>query len=717
MLRPATHLAAILIASSSFSAITAADGTDHWSFLPPTRPEIPAVADASWPRNPIDHFLLAELEAFDVPPAPEADRATLLRRLKFDLTGLPPTPEEVEAFLDDPSPFAYEGQVDRLLASPRYGERMAQHWLDLARYADTDGFEFDHTRPDMWRYRDWVVSAFNDDLPYDRFLALQMAADELEPDNPAAAVATGFHRCYPDMVDMNDQGERRQIALDDITETTGLAVLGLTIGCARCHDHKFDPLSQVDFYRLQAFFTPSRFDDAYPVSTPAQERAHADAVRSWQGELAALRASILRLEADARETLAPGPPRDPRPNTQDAFATPAEDRTPDQIRIVFDALAKDPRVDPARLDATLGPDRLAERNALRARLDALNDAGPPPLPVARVLVEDSPDAPPTHLLLRGQYGKPGPEVGPGFPSRLDPTDPRINPTDHSTGRRSALAAWLTQPDHPLTARVFVNRLWQLHFGRGIVATPSDFGVMGTYPSHPDLLDWLATELPNQGWSIKRMQRLIVTSAAYRMSSQFDPDSHAIDPDNELFWRQNRRRLDGEAIRDALLASSGLLNPAQGGPPIFPELPEELTKLSSQGAIWPVSPTPAERNRRSLYVFIRRNLRYPFFEAFDRPDTNASCPRRDVTTIAPQALALLNDRLAHDAASALADRLAQTAGPDPEARIRLAYLLTLGRAPDPSELQLALRYVSKGEETGWNSFCLALLNLNEFVFLD
>jgi hypothetical protein len=700
--------------------ITAED-RQHWAFVPPTRPELPNVGERAWVRNPIDAFILVQLEENGLPHAPEADRATLLRRLSFDLIGLPPTPGELAAFLADTSPAAYEAQVDRLLASPHFGERWAQHWLDLARYADTDGFEFDQARPDAWRYRDWVVEAFNRDLPYDEFVRRQLAGDEVAPDDPSAFVATGFNRCYPDMVDLNDQGLRRQNALNDITETTGLVFLGLTIGCARCHDHKFDPIRQSDFYKLQAFFTPARFRDDYPLVS-ARERAASEAtLRAGEAELATLQAELIRLEAPARAALAPGPP----PGLDDlaiaAFQKGEAGRSPAEVRLVYEALAKDRRVEPEALSARLGPGADARRRGLLARLETVRKAAPPALPRARGLDETTPAAPPTYLLRRGEYGANGPEVPPAFPAVLGPSEaaalPSIAATSTSTGRRSALAAWLTRPDHPLTARVIVNRLWQHHFGRGIVATPSDFGTMGEQPSHPELLDWLATELVAGGWSLKALHRLMVTSAAYRQSTRPLPRAKELDPENTLLWRQDRRRLDGEAIRDALLAASGRLNPRMRGPCVFPELPAELTKLSSKGAIWPLSPRAEDRDRRSVYVFLRRNLRYPFFEAFDRPDTNASCPRRAVTTIAPQALSLLNGRIAHDAARALAARVAREAGPGPDARIARAYLLTLGRPPDDQEHRLAREFLGAEPDATLVAFCLALLNVNEFVYID
>jgi Protein of unknown function (DUF1553)/Protein of unknown function (DUF1549) len=694
-----------------------AEARAHWSFVPPKRVEPPAVKEAGWIRNVIDSFVLARLEAEDLKHAPEADRPTLLRRLSFELISLPPTPEEVAAYEADRSPDAYEKQVDRLLASPHYGERQAQHWLDLARYADTDGFEFDEARPDAWRYRDWVVNSFNADMPYDRFVSLQIAGDELEPENPDAVVATGFNRCYPDMVDLNDQGLRRQNALDDIAETTSLTFLGLTMGCARCHDHKFDPISQVDFYRLQAFFTPARFRDDYPILAPADRAALETKVEHWKREMAETQAQLLRLEADARSKIAPGRPPGVDDQVIAAWEKDPGDRSTEEVALVFEAASKDKRVKEKALVEVLGAEEKADRIELLAELDRRTKAKPVPPRLARVIDEAGPKAAPTYLRRRGDYSLKGPEVQPGFPAVLASSEPDVRPLPRSSGRRASLAAWLTRPDHPLTTRVVVNRLWQGHFGRGIVATSSDYGLMGEAPSHPELLDRLALELVDRGWSLKAIHRLIVTSATYRQSSKKLEAGAQADPDNRLFWRHARRRLDGEAIRDALLAVSGHLNPSIGGACVFPELPAELTKLSSKGKIWPVSARQEDRDRRSLYVFTRRNLRYPFFEAFDRPDTNASCPRRAVTTIAPQALSLLNGKLAVDSARGLAKRVAREAGSEPSARVDRAYCLALGRAPDVAERELSLVFLDGGDEARLADFCLALLNVNEFVYFD
>jgi Protein of unknown function (DUF1553)/Protein of unknown function (DUF1549) len=701
------------------SSLAVAGESDHWAFIPPVRPHVPRVNESSWVHNPIDAFILAGLEERRLPLAPAADRATLLRRITFDLTGLPPTPDEVDGFLADTSPSAYDRLVDRLLASPHYGERWGQHWLDLARFAETDGFEFDQARPNAWRYRDWVVSALNRDLPYDAFVRLQLAGDEVQPGDPTAFVATGFNRCYPDMVDLNDQGLRRQNALNDITETTGLVFLGLTIGCARCHDHKFDPIRQTDFYSLQAFFSPARFRDDYPLASTRERREYEEQVRRWQHDLASARSQLIRIEAPWRERLAPGDPPGINDEMAAALAMAPEERSPRDIELVFEAISRDKRVHSRIWPAVLDPLTAFARRLLVDRLEQLKRNGPGALPDARGVDEAGPNAPPTFLLRRGEYGAKGPEVAPAFLpvlcARDSATAASPKPSAHSTGRRSALADWLLTPDHPLTARVMVNRLWRHHFGRGLVGTPSDFGTVGDEPSHPELLDWLATELIARGWSLKAMHRLILTSAAYRQASHSDGPGRTADPENILLWRQNRQRLDGESIRDSLLAVSGRLNKTIGGPSIFPELPPELSRLSSKGAVWPVSPKTDDRNRRSLYVFVRRNLRYPFFEVFDRPDTNASCPQRPVTTIAPQALSLLNSQVAHDAAKALAARVVRDAARDHGPEIDRICRLVFGRPPDAIEQKMISDYLARGGSIV--HLCLALLNTNGFVYVD
>jgi hypothetical protein len=687
----------------------------HWAFQPPSRPAPPDVKNRHWARNPIDRFIAAGAETNALPVAAEAAPATLLRRVSFDLIGLPPTPEEIDRFVNDRTPDAFEKVVDQLLANPQYGVRWAQHWLDLARYADTDGFEFDQARPDAWRFRDWVVDALNRDLPYDQFVKLQLAGDEYAPDDPSAFVATGFNRCYPDMVDLNDQGLRRQNALNDITETTGLVFLGLTIGCARCHDHKSDPISQADFYQLQAFFSAARFRDDYPLGTAQKRRDYERNQAAWRAAIAQIQASILRIEKPIRDRLAPGLPMGALDLAVAAYNKAEGERSPAEVTIIYDLLHRDTRIKANAWPTLLEARPAAEHARLLALLEQVRRAAPPAGPTARGIDEARNHAPPTHLLKRGEFAAKGPIVEPAFPAVLASSPPAIVPLVESTGRRRALAEWLTRPEHPLTARVIANRLWQGHFGRGLVDTPSDFGKLGGKPTHPALLDWLATELIEQGWRLKSLHRLIVTSSTYRLSSKpaGAPDR---DPENHWIAHQNRRRLDGEAIRDALLATSCELNLALGGPPIFPPLPPELTNLSSKGAIWPVSAARRDRQRRSLYIFIRRNLRYPFFEAFDRPDTNASCPRRAVTTTAPQALSLLNSQISQEAARSLAIRVERQEGRGFDAKVELAYLLALGRPPDQAERNLAREFLSNANSS-FEEFSLALLNLNEFVYVD
>ncbi len=712
---PAVVALRLMSGSVSFAA-----DRGHWAFVPPIRPDVPAVRDQSLVRNPIDAFVVARLEADGLRPAAEADRATLLRRLSFDLTGLPPVPGDIDRFLADEAPGAYERVVERLLASPHHGERSAQHWLDLARFAETDGFEFDQTRPDAWRYRDWVIQALNGDMPYDRFVRLQLAGDELLPGDRAAFIATGFNRCYPDLVDLNDQGLRRQNALSDITETTGLVFLGLTIGCARCHDHKSDPIRQTDFYALQSFFTPARFRDDYALASTAERLEYDRRRRAWEKQVVSLRSALIELDSGVRAGRALGLPPGLTDEAAAAFGKSPGERSAREVELVYVALVRDRRIQPQDWTAALDPPTWLARRLMLARLDALNGSRPQEPSRARGIDEAGPGSPPTYLLRRGEYAARGPEVLPAFPRVLCASDqqaeahPRSSP--RSTGRRTALADWLVRPEQPLTARVMVNRLWQQHFGRGLVATPSDFGTMGDEPSHPELLDWLATEFVARGWSMKAMHRLIVTSATYRQSSRSAESlGRKADPDNTLLWRQNRQRLDGEAIRDALLAVSGRLNQKMSGPSVFPDLPPELKRLSSKGAVWPVSPSALDRERRSLYVFVRRNLRYPFFEVFDRPDTNASCPRRPVTTIAPQALSLLNSQVAQDAARTLADRVVRGAGSYPDVQVALVSRIVFGRPPDAVERPMMSEFLStKGTLT---QLCLALLNTNPFLYID
>ncbi len=681
---------------------------DHWAWKKPTRPVVPAVEPR--PADPIDAFIREKLGAAKLAPAKPAPREQLIRRATFDLTGLPPTPAEVDAFVKDTSPDAWARVVDRLLASPHYGERWGRHWLDLARYADTNGYEFDEPRSDAWRYRDYVIRSFNADKPFDRFVLEQLAGDEAFPGDPEALVATGFNLLGPDMTDASDQAQRRLNTLNDMTDTAGLAFLGLTVACARCHDHKFEPIPQIDYFRLQAFFVPAAFRRDLPVSTAEQAKAHAAATAAYLELTKETRDALAVIEGPHRAKLHDAKFAKLPADVQAAHRTPAEKRTGGQLELVAQSEAKLVVTD-AEVAKVLSADEKAQVDALRAKLKTF-DAKKPPAPPTAMGLTDRPGSPPkTFLLERGELANKGAEVQPGFLTTLSPgvKDAVIAPVSNSTGRRLALARWVASKDNPLTARVIVNRLWQHHFGRGIVETPSDFGLRGARPSHPELLDWLACELIDGEWKLKRIHRLMLLSDTYQQSAS-NPDAVASDPDNRLFSRAVRRRLEGEAVRDSLLAVSGRLNPKAGGPGVV--LPN-LTRAAGGSRPVPVTADVKEYTRRTVYMFSRRNLRDPFLEAFDLPDSNLSCPKREKSTTAPQALALLNSPEAMAASKALAERLTNEAATDAE-RIVLAYRLALGRAPSAKEVERATAFL---KDSPLSELCRALFNLNEFVYLD
>ncbi len=587
----------------------------EWSHRPVERPAIPAVKNRAWVRNPIDAFLLARLEAERLRPAEEADRVALIRRLSFDLTGLPPAPEEVDAFLADRSPDAYERLVDRLLESPHYGERWARHWLDLVRYGETNGYERDSAKPFAWRYRDYVIDAFNRDKPYDQFLREQIAGDLIKPRSAEAMIATGYYRLGIWDDEPADRMLARYDVLDGVVSTTGQVFLGMTVNCARCHDHKVDPIPQADYYRLLAFFNDISDQDA----------------RNLQG---------------------------------------VNDSSGQQIEVMS-----------AR-----------ERGHRQA-----------------------------YVLLRGNPAMLGPAVGPGIPEVIGARAPSF-PTDRA--KRLALADWLTDPRNPRTARVMANRLWQYHFGRGIVPTPNDFGKLGEPATHPELLDWLACELVQSGWRIKPMHRMIVLSSAYRMSSRARPEELAADPSNQWFWRFPMRRLTAEEVRDAILSVSGELRTKAGGPSIHPPIPDEvLAGQSVPGQGWPVS-TPDESARRSVYVHVKRSLLVPILATHDAADTDSSCPVRYTTTVPTQALGLLNGQFANEQAARLAARLLREAPGDPAGQVTRAIRLTTARTPDADEVRRDVEFLRQLEtrpgldkREALTQYALLVLNANAFLYLD
>ncbi|HXG13014.1 MAG TPA: DUF1549 and DUF1553 domain-containing protein [Gemmataceae bacterium] len=711
-----------------------------WAFTPPRKVPLPEVKNKDWVANPIDAFILARLEADGLTPSARADKLTLLRRVTFDLTGLPPTPEEQAAFLADNAPDAYLRVVDRLLASPRYGERWAQHWLDLVRYAETDGFKADDLRPNAYRYRDYVIRALNQDLPYDRFVRQQLAGDELEPDNPEALTAAGLNRLWPDEYNAANLEQRRQEILDDVTETTALVFLGLTFGCARCHDHKFDPILQTDYYRLQAFFAPLLPSDDRPALDPAQEQEYRRRLAAWEEATRPIRQEMEALLAGKREEMGKYALTKFRPEIQQAYLTPEEQRTPYQKQIAYMAGLQVRRAEQEAPTKMTG-EKKQRYQELEKKLAAMTPGRPEPLPTLMTVTDVGREAPPTHVLDGGDWRKPRQEVQPGFPDFLGggTPDTRLDGDRPSTGRRAALARWLTRPDHPLTARVIVNRLWQHHFGRGIVATPNDFGSQGEPPTHPELLDWLAVELVENGWSLKHLHRLMVTSSAYCQTSLLDPNNPAqaraqeIDPGNALLWRARRWRLEGEAIRDAMLSVAGDLNLRMHGPSARPPLPEGISKYA-----WKPDPRPEDYNRRSVYVLVKRNLRYPLFDTFDQPDLHNSCACRPTTTSAPQALLLLNGEFTLERARQWAARLLARFPRDERSLVAYAYQAAWGRVPSDDEIRLGLRFIeeqagraaddmvpSAGLPEGVDrrraaavaDFCHAVLNANEFLYVD
>jgi len=666
----AAMLAASLLASdiAPLENYTARE-RGHWAFMKRTAPVIPAfstAADRAWVKNPVDAFILQRLQKAGLKPSAPADRVTLIRRLYFDLIGLPPSPREVADFLADKSPDAYQKIVERLLASPHYGERWGQHWLDIARFAETDGFEYDTHRNDAWRYRDYVIRAFNTDKPYDRFLTEQLAGDEISPGDDELLVAAGFNRLGPLRKNAGNQevASSRNEVLTEMTNAVGSAMLGVTLGCARCHNHKFDPVRQSDYYRLQAFFAAA-YDKDIIKATPEEQTA-------WKAKAAPIEQEMKKISASMKDLQG--------------------------------------RTDAASLDL---------KEALTKQLEVLQDQMPVPLPALHSVGNAPEKRSAIHLLARGEYTAKGARVGMRPLGVLLPDGaPELPETIAKP--RAELAKWVVAPENPLTSRVMVNRIWQYHFGRGIVATSNDFGRMGARPTHPELLDYLANEFVSGGFSIKRIHRLILDSQTYQQASQppGDPALKALalekDPENKLLWRFARQRLAAEQLRDAMLSVSGTLNPRQGGPSVMIPLDQGLVNTLYKPSQWKPARDPAEHNRRSIYLIAKRNLRLPFMEVFDAPDLQASCTRRESSTHAPQALELLNGDFANRQAEALARRLEAEAGSNLRRQIDLGYRLVTGRAARPEEIKLTLAFLKAQPK---REFALALLNLNSFLYVN
>ncbi len=705
----------ILILAAPLSVATADDYIDpeitpaekaHWAFRTVVRPALPSLRDQKWVRTPADVFIQHKLEAARLTPAPVADRLTLCRRLYLDLLGLPPTPAEIDAFLSDQNPDAYEKLVERLLASPHYGERWGTHWLDVVRFAESNGYEADGVRPHAWRYRDYVVKSFNEDKPYNVFLTEQIAGDEIaiakgNTAPPELWVPTGMHRCGPvHMVSGNlDPEVVRQEVLTEMVNGLGTATMGLTVGCARCHDHKFDPISLGDYYRLQAFFAAARYVDV-EFATDEEKTSREKAIATIAARITPLRKQVSEIDAPIKARLTQAKREALELRYKVALAVPADQRTPEQKKLVSETgpLLK---VTWDEVLAALSREDRGRRESLRQQIHALEATLPPPSPSAWA-IKDSDNRPESFVLKRGNAKGKWSAVNAAFPRVL--TSNAIQPQS-----RLELAKWLTQPHHPLTARVIVNRIWQHHFGRGIVATPNDFGTRGAQPTHPELLDWLAKEFveptwhpagqkAGQPWQLKQIHRLIVLSATYRQASRETAEAHKLDPDNKLLSHMPRRRLEAEAIRDSVLTASGELNRTVGGPsvrvPLEPEVYDLIFTEGEPDGLWLVTPDVRQHARRSIYLFNKRNVRLPILEAFDQPDTLNSCAVRPVSTFAPQALILMNGPFVQEQGKALAVRIVGEVGEDRRRQIDSLYRRAYGRNATEEELQLALAFLDE-----------------------
>ena len=718
--------------------------SSHWAFRPIRKPRVPDVDAASWPRNPIDHFVLKRLEKEEIEPSLEANRVTLIRRLSLDLIGLPPTPREVSNFLSDTGPGAYERQVDRLLSSLHLGEKWARHWLDLGRYSDSDGYRQDAFRPHAWRYRHWVIQAFNEDMPFDRFTVEQIAGDLLPDATGEQKVGTGFHRNTASNREGGVDFHRfRYEQVVNRVKTVGTTWLGLTVGCAQCHDHKYDPLSQKEYYQLFAYFNDAEEVNVdaplpgemgpYLTNVDAYKKKRQELLQEygvyreqppWEAKLLEAMANPGKWQNwdKAVGTLRLGDKQGVYAQGEKILRTPPEERNEKETVILTNHFVWYSNLG---LPFKRFKDEL-KYDELWTKLQELDEAFPGLSQAQTIAAEKSPR--PTHIHLRGDFARPGEVVQPGVPGFLHPIDESDEPS------RLRLARWIIDPANPLTARITVNRLWQELFGRGLVYTSEDFGTQGEKPSHPLLLDWMASEFRDGGWSMKGLIRTMVLSATYRQDSAPRPELATMDPNNALLARQSRLRLSAELIRDSALAVSGLLHPVVGGKSVRPPKPgvkkENKKWVESQGR---------ERYRRGLYIQLQRMDTYPFLMNFDLPPAYAAACRRERSNTALQALNLLNDPVFFEAAQGLAMRVLLEAPARLEDRVDHAFRLSLARAPDPSErewLSTALRRqekifeeeqemarlalpadlpgISMTEAAAWVGGSRILLNLDEFI---
>ena len=718
--------------AAELSSESARPASDHWAFQPVRRPSVPAVRSKTWVRNPIDAFVLAKLEQRGWRPSDPAKPRALLRRLYLDLIGLPPTLEEQQALLKDPSPESFDRLVGDLLQRPGYGERWARHWFDLVRYAETNGYERDNAKPHVWRYRDYVIRAFNNDKPYDRFIVEQLAGDEMEDVSPETLIALGYNRLGPWDDEPADFAQDRFDQLDDIVTTTSQVFLGLTLGCARCHNHKFDPLTARDYYGMVAIFDglvrPQ--NGRTELDLPLGSRAELDEVAAIESRISPFEEQIDALKRSYWPAFLRSGKSELDEESVKAFLTDAGKRTAEQERLV--------KRNSGRLKSEAGknlPEELKRKIAeLKEAIAGLRKSIPD-LPRGYFLHEPTPEPPATHLLIRGSAHNPGPEVSPAVPAVLAAEQPRFPDPRRTSLRRLTLARWIADPSNPLTARVIVNRVWQHHFGEGLVRTPSNFGKIGELPTHPELLDWLAAWFIDNGWSLKKLHRLILTSNTYRMSKQWNAQYGAEDPESRLLWRVPYTRLEVEAVRDSMLAVTGRLNRKMYGPSMLPPIPAAaLAGHSDPDKIWKASEED-EASRRTIYAFIKRSMVIPMLEVLDLCDTTRSTAKRAVTSVAPQALTLFNGDFVTEQTRYFAERLVWEVGLDPEKQIERAYSLALARPPTALERARMTAFLNR-EAAAWirepsgrprdsamarrhatEQMCRVILNLNEFVYTD
>ena len=685
-----------------------AEYAPHWSFQPIKRSAAPAVRDSAWLRKPIDAFVLSKLENNKLHPVGPAKPADLVRRVYVDVTGLPPAPEVVAKWCENWDDSSYERLVDQLLADPALGERWARTWLDVVRYAETNSFERDNPKPNAWKYRDYVINAFSSDKPYDQFVREQLAGDELKEVTTESLTATGYYRLGLWDDEPADPLQARFDEYDDLVTTTSQAFMALTLNCARCHDHKIDPLTQKDYYSMVAFLRDvTSYADRGDQQTNNQLDLSPEIGQQYE-----------QLQADRRKT-------EQRVREIEQAAIVKMD-APDQRATEGDGRR---RVLREKLQQFVDEPTWAEYQALKAKDKELNERQRSLPKRERVLglAKCDPHPPATHVLTRGSPHAEADEVQPSFPRLLGGGAPTLQPAApeaRSAGRRKLLADWLTSKDHWMTSRVIVNRVWLYYFGRGIVRSPNNFGLMGETPTHPELLDYLATDLMDHDWSLKRLHRMILLSNTYQMSSDAEPKALAQDPRNDLFWRQNVRRLSAEQLRDAVLAVTGQLNEQQFGESMYPTLSAEVLASQSQpGKGWERS-SPADQARRSIYIHVKRSLTVPMLSAFDFPDTDTTCEARFLTTQPGQALSMLNSDWMQEQAAAFHARVNREVGDDVQDQAARALELAIGRAGTAEDIAELVHLVERlkakhslTEEAARRAMCLVVLNLNQFLYVD